>query len=351
MKKKKNKSLFVSPAPHLSHRDSTTKIMWIVFISLLPAGAWGVYFFGLPALEVIVASIASCMLTELAFNLIRKNPITIGDGSAAVTGILLAFVLPPYVPVYVPITAGIFAIGIAKMLFGGLGYNVMNPALSGRVFVMFAWMGPMTASQYFMPIMEKSFYLGKAGEALSAISSATPLHLMKDLIGGGKVELPPAMDLAMGKVGGSIGEVSALFLVLGALWLFKRRYITWQIPVTFIATVAIITFLFGVSQGVVLNPSYGAFKNAVVFAYLHLLSGGLILGAFYMATDMVTTPLTKTGQLIVGVGTGILTALIRLYGGYPEGVMFAILLMELVVPLIDRYSRPNIYGWETKNER
>lgn len=346
----KNK-MFVTPAPHIYHNDSVPKIMWIVFISLLPAGAWGVYYFGLPALKVIITCIVTSLLTELFFNYIRKSSITIGDGSAAVTGILLAYTLPPYVPIYIPITASIFAIGVVKHLFGGLGYNVLNPALCGRVFVMFAWIAPMTESKAFLPIIEDSFFYQNSKEALNAISSATPLQLMKGFVSGANPQLPPDADLFIGKVGGSIGEISALFLLIGALWLFKRRFITWQVPFSFIGSVALLTFFFALAKGITIVPEYGTIKNALVYAYLHILSGGLILGAFYMATDMVTTPLTKKGQFIIGLGCGILTVVIRLFGGYPEGVMFAILLMQLVVPLIDRMSKPKIYGWGGNNEK
>ncbi|HCL57763.1 MAG TPA: hypothetical protein DHW82_12255 [Spirochaetia bacterium] len=435
---KKNK-LFVDPSPHIHHYDSVSKIMWIVFISLLPAAAWGVFYFGLPALNVILASVFTCLITEAVFSVWRKNSWKlIGDGSAAVTGILLAFTLPPYVPLYVPITGSFFAIGIVKQLFGGIGFNIMNPALAGRVFVMFAWVGAMTSTAFFIPQADQSFYYKdneKSAITLEAISSATPLGMLKNYISG-KISSPipdykdmtsddsvidgiPASfpkslfeseildnqdknnqtallnlyqldssqteyqlkkdlssneketlkqilniskkekssasllyyksytkDLFLGKAGGSIGEVSVLFIFLGGLWLLKRRYIYWHIPAVFIGSVAALTFLYALSKNLILVPEYGAVKNAFLFAYLHVLSGGLILGAFYMATDMITTPLTLKGQIIMSFGIGFLTFIIRIFGGYPEGVMFAILLMELLVPFIDKMSKPKIYGWK-----
>lgn len=347
----KNKRLFVTPSPHLYHKDSVPKIMWIVFISLLPAGIWGVYYFGIPALKIILTCVIASLFTEIIFNLLRKHPITIGDGSAAVTGLLIAFTLPPYVPLYIPITASIFAIGVVKHLFGGLGYNVLNPALCGRVFVMFAWIGPMTDSKSFIPMLNESFFYQASRETLDAISTATPLNLMKGMAHGQMPQMPTDLDLFLGKVGGSIGEVSVLFLLIGAIWLFKRRYITWHTPFAFIGSTFILTSLYALSREIIIAPEFGAFHNALIYGYLHLLSGGLILGAFYMATDMVTSPLTLKGQFVIGLGCGILTAVIRIFGGYPEGVMFAILLMQLVVPLIDRISRPKIYGWGNSNEK
>jgi len=340
----KNSKMFVSPAPHISHKDSVPKIMWIVFISLLPAGIWGVYYFGLPALKIIVASLVTSLLTEAFINYMRKTSSTLSDGSAALTGLLLAYTLPPYIPLYIPIAAAIFAIGVVKHLFGGLGYNVLNPALCGRVFVMFAWIGPMTESKSYTPLLEESFFYQASKESLNAVSSATPMQLMKGVLAKSSSELPTSLDHLIGKVGGSIGEISALFLLLGAVWLFKRKYISWHIPLIFLGSVALLTFFYGLAQNIVIFQDYGSLKNAFVFSYLHLISGGLFLGAFYMATDMVTSPLTRKGQVLFGLGCGILTVIIRLYGGYPEGVMFAILLMQLVVPLIDKTSKPKIYG-------
>ncbi len=347
MKKTQN-NLLVTPAPHLYHKDSVSKIMWIVFISLVPAWAWGVFYFGFAALYVSLAAILSCLITEVIFNLLRKGPITLSDGSAAVTGLLLAFTLPPYIPLYIPIVGGIFAIGVVKQLFGGLGYNVLNPALASRVFIMFAWIGPMTASSSFLPKIQESFFFQNfiTSQTVDVISSATPLNMMKTMLEGKAVALPTQNELLLGLTGGSMGEISALLIILGALWLFKRRYITWHVPLPFLGTVALFAFLYALGKGFILDSQYSLFKNALVYTYLHLFSGGLILGAFYMSTDMVTTPLSVWGQIIMGVGIGLLTIIIRIFGGYPEGVMFAILLMELTVPLIDRFIKPKIYGWE-----
>ncbi len=354
------KDLYVSPAPHITHKDSVPKIMWIVFISLLPAAIWAVYYFGLPALKVIIASIFSCLITETLLNIIRKQPLSIKDGSAAVTGLLLAFTLPPQLPIYIPITAGVFGIGIAKQLFGGIGYNVVNPALAGRVFVMFSWLEPMTASNYFFT--KTSAAISK----ISAISSATPLTLIKNMkklmvatkktpeitnkLNAITKSIPKMEDLFFGKVGGSIGEVSALFILIGGLWLLKRKYITWHMPVSFIGSVFLFGFLFALGNDVIMFPNYTDFYNYLYYAGIHVFGGALFLGAIYMATDMVTTPLAYKGHLIIGIACGFLTFVIRVYGGYPEGVMFAILLTSLFTPLIDRYTKPKIYGWGKAND-
>lgn len=433
----KKPSLFVNPAPHISHSDTVPKIMWIVFASLIPAAIWSVFYFGLPALYVILTAILSCLATESLFNFIRKSPLTIQDGSAAVTGILFAFSLPPYVPLYIPAIGSIFAIAVVKQIFGGLGYNVMNPALAARVFVMFAWIGPMTAVDSYIPRMEESFYYQHMKEKqvqLDAISHATPLMSLKNFISGKesnpipyihqnqkksttvpewisfsvmengilpylktnqekenflsfyqkdegkqiyflKPDIPDEKkeqlslmylfimenrqtaisssidyitDIFIGRAAGSLGEISALFLILGGLWLLKRRYILYHIPLAFLSTLGFLTFIYAWIKGIVIVPEYSGLKNALLFVYLHIFSGGAILGAFYMMTDMVTTPLSVKGQVIMAIGAGFLTVLIRLFGGYPEGVMFAILLMELVVPFIDQMSKPKIYGWDNK---
>jgi len=340
--------LIVEPAPHINHRDSVPKIMWGVFISLVPSAVWSVYFFGIPALTIILISVITCMITELIFNILKKTPLTIWDGSAAVTGILFAFTLPAYVPLYVPIIGSIFAIAVVKQLFGGLGYNIMNPALAARVFVMFSWPTLLTANKYFLPTTSPE----SLGINVNIISGATPMHLLKEVVHTGKIDnYYDAWSLILGKTPGAIGEVSVLFLTIGALYLFKKKYITYHIPLSFILTVVILTFIYGLARGISINPEYSLLKNSLLYSYLHIISGGLILGAFFMSTDMVTTPLTKKGELIVGVGLGILTFIIRIFGSYPEGVMFSILLMELVVPLIDRSIKPKIYGWgkyETK---
>jgi len=337
--------LFVEPAPHINHKDSVPKIMWGVFVSLLPAAAWSIYFFGMPAFISITVSIITCMITEIVFNMLKKSPITIWDGSAAVTGILFSFTLPAYIPLYVPIIGSIFAIAIVKQLFGGLGYNIINPALAARVFVMFSWPTLLTTNKYFLPITTPE----NLGINFNIISSATPMHLLKEVANTGKItDYYDTWPLLLGKTPGAIGEVSVIFLFLGGLYLLKKKYITYHIPFTFLLVVFLLTFFYSLAKGVQISNNYSLLKNSLVYAYLHIISGGLVLGAFFMSTDMVTTPLTKKGEIIFAIGIGVLTFLIRIFGAYPEGVMFSILIMELFVPLIDRYIKPQIYGWSNK---
>jgi electron transport complex protein RnfD len=306
-------SLIVDVSPHLHNNESVSKIMWMVALSLIPAGAAGVYIFGLRALGVIILAVFSAVATEGLLQVVTKRKISILDGSAVITGLLLAYNLPPQVPFWLPIVGSFFAIAIGKQVFGGLGQNIFNPALVGRVFLMASWPKYMTT-------FTKPF---------DAVTSATPLTLLKDGDLSGPISY---IDLLLGKRGGCIGEVCILALLLGAAFLFLKRYISWHIPLTYIATVGIFTYIFGTK---------GFFSGDWLF---HILSGGLILGAFFMATDYVTSPLTYKGQIIFGIGCGILTAVIRLWGGYPEGVSYAILMMNAAAPIIDRFTKNRIYG-------
>ncbi len=352
-------SYLVSSSPHVKNSDTIPKVMWTVFIVLLPAVLWGILHFAIgftvqlepfniayskdlpdgvflsiimsKALHHVILAVITCMLTEALVNVIRKERLSAFDGSAAVTGILLAMTLPYDAPLFVSIISSIFAIAIVKHLFGGLGNNFMNPALAGRVFAMGAWPGIMYTQKLYLAVTDTS-------------TGATTLELMKKFVKEvnpteaatfkTKIASYSIADMAMGNIGGSLGEVSAVFLIIGAIYLFIKKYITWEIPFTYLATVFGFTLLLGGKGDYI----------GVNFAVYHLFAGGLILGSFYMATDMVTTPLTSKGQLIFGVGCGILTVLIRLYGGYPEGVAFSILLMNLCTPLIDRVTAPRIFG-------
>jgi electron transport complex protein RnfD len=307
--------LIVSTSPHLHKQESVSRIMWMVVASLLPAGIAGVFIFGLPALWTILIGVASALFAELALQLITKRKVTILDGSALLTGLLLAYNLPPEVPFWLPVVGSFFAIAIGKQVFGGLGQNIFNPALVGRVFLMASWPKYMTSFT----------------KALNydAITSATPLALLKE---GKAIDNLSYLDLFLGKRGGCIGEVCILALLLGALFLFYKGYISWHIPMTYVFTVGVFTYTFG--------PK-GLLTGDWLF---HILSGGLILGAFFMATDYVTTPLTRKGQIIFGIGCGVLTAVIRLWGGYPEGVSYAILMMNAATPIIDRFTKARIYG-------
>jgi len=307
--------LIVSVSPHLHKDESVSKIMWMVIISLLPAGAAGVFIFGITALWVIILGVVSALATEAILQVLSKRKVTILDGSAVITGLLLAYNLPPKVPFWLPIVGAFFSIAIGKQVFGGLGQNIFNPALVGRVFLMASW--PKYMTTFTKPLN------------YDAITSATPLALLKE---GRVLENISYLDLFLGKRGGCIGEVCILALLLGALFLFIKGYISWHIPLPYILTVGVFTYIFS---------QKGLFSGDWLF---HILSGGLILGAFFMATDYVTSPLTRKGQVIFGIGCGVITAVIRLWGGYPEGVSYAILMMNAATPIIDRYTKTRVYG-------
>ena len=308
-------NLIVSGSPHIHKQTSISRIMWTVVISLIPAGIAGVIIFGLDALWVTLVAVVAAVLTELVLGIWTKKKITVLDGSAVITGILLAFNLPSEVPLWLPIVGAVFSIAIGKQVFGGLGQNIFNPALVGRVFLMASW--PKYMTTFTRPLQ------------FDAITSATPLAMLKE---GKVLEHISYLDLFLGKHGGCIGEVCILALLIGAAILLIKGYISWHIPVTFILTTAGFTYIFAGAQ---------LFHGDWLF---HILSGGLILGAFFMATDYVATPLTGKGQLIFGIGCGLLTAVIRIWGGYPEGVSYAILMMNAATPFIDRYTKCRIYG-------
>lgn len=304
----------VSSSPHIRSKETVNGIMRDVIIALLPAVIASVIFFGYRALILMILCIGACVGSEAVWQKLTKQRITVSDYSAAVTGLLLAFNLPVSTPLWIPIIGGVFAIIIVKQFFGGLGQNFMNPALAARAFLLVSWPTHMTAW------------------TVDGVSSATPLGILKE---GG--DLPSLFQVFMGNIGGSLGETSVIALLLGAIFLLWRKIISWRIPVTYIGTVFILTLLFGRDGMFHANPLY------------EVLSGGLILGAFFMATDYSSSPVTPLGQIIMGVGCGILTAIIRIFGGYPEGVSYSILLMNLVVPLIDRYTKPRIYGEVQEN--
>jgi len=306
--------LIVAAAPHLHARESTARIMWSVSLALLPAGAAGVYFFGYAALAVIIVSIAVAMVSEWLLQKLTRRQTALSDGSAFLTGLLLAYNLPPGVPLWIPAIGAFFAIAVGKQIFGGLGQNIFNPALAARAFLMASWPAYMTSFRT---------------PGFDAVTSATPLSALKE---GHLQQVYSYLDLFLGNKAGCIGEVCVAGLLAGAVFLLLRGYITWHIPAAYLLTAGIMHYIFG--------PS-GMFSGDWLF---YLLSGGLVLGAFYMATDYVTSPLTVKGQLIYGVGCGLLTVVIRLWGGYPEGTCYAILMMNAAAPLIDRYTRRRIYG-------
>ncbi|MDR0370450.1 MAG: RnfABCDGE type electron transport complex subunit D [Prevotellaceae bacterium] len=313
--------LIVSPSPHVHGGDTILKNMRDVLIALVPAYLLGLYFFGLGALIVSVTAITSCVLFEyLIQRFLLKTAPTINDFSAVLTGLLLAFNLPSNLPVWIVILGSLVAIGVGKMSFGGLGNNPFNPALVGRVFLLISF--PVQMTSWPRPIPFSMTYL-------DAETGATPLALIKNHFG----QLPDTLDLFVGNMGGSFGEVSAVALLLGCVYLLLRKVVSWHIPVSVLTTVFVFTgILF------LVNPEQ--YAPPIV----HLLTGGLLLGAIFMATDYVTSPMTKPGMLIYGVGIGIITVIIRVFGAYPEGVSFAILIMNAFTPLINAYVKPKRFG-------
>jgi electron transport complex protein RnfD len=308
--------LIVSASPHMRDKDSIPKIMWTVVVSLVPAVIAGAYFFGPRVLLLVLISVVTAVATEAVIQKLMRKKVTVSDGSAVITGMLLAMVISPGVPLWIPIIGAFCAIAIAKSIFGGLGYNIFNPALIGRAILLASF--PVAMTTWVFPA------------AVDAVTVATPLAMVKE----GTLEgLPSIWSLFIGRIGGSAGETSALALLIGAAILLARGYITWHIPVSYVGTVAAIV---GLSQ------LFGGRNFGMI--PIHIFSGGLILGAFFMATDMVTSPLTKKGGVIFGIGAGVITCVIRLLGGYPEGVCYSILLMNAFTPLIDRYVRPRRFG-------
>ncbi len=325
---KEQPQLIVSIGPHMRAEDSTAKIMWTVNGALLPATLMSVYYFGMPAIMVIFACLVTSLLTEAGMQWLLKKPITLSDGSAFLTGLLLAMNLPANVPFYIPIAGSFVAIMIAKHLFGGLGFNIFNPALIGRAFVLVS----------FAKIMTTFVAPATTFMALDAKTTATPLVILKEegmsrLLEIYHTKAALYQDLFLGNRAGSLGETSVIALLLGAAFLMMKRYITWHIPIPFIATVGVLTWIFGGKDGFMTGDPI-----------LHMMSGGLILGSFFMATDYVTGPSVRNAQIVFGVACGILTVLIRLKGGYPEGVMFAILLMNCFAPLLDRGMKSRVFG-------
>jgi electron transport complex protein RnfD len=301
-----DKKLVVSVSPHIKSKENVKSIMWLVVLALVPAMIAGIVFFGARALWVILLSTLSAVLAEYIIQKLTKKEIAIKDGSAALTGVLLALVIPPSVPLWVPIVGSAFAIAIAKHAFGGLGFNIFNPALAGRAFLVASW--PLLMTTWLLP---------------DGVTGATPLGaLAMTGINGFSYG-----QLFLGNIGGSLGETSALAILLGAAFLLYKKIIDWRIPLSYLGTVAVLMVLL---------------RQDALF---HLLVGGLVLGAFFMATDYVTTPLTSKGRVIFGIGCGVLVVLIRIFGSLPEGVAFSILLMNAFTPLIDRYTKTKPFGF------
>lgn len=338
--------LTIGPAPHIRSDVSIPKIMWSVNLALLPALFAAIMFFGWYAGAVTAVSVIFALIAEYVCQKIRGIPVTVFDGSAVVTGILLAFVLPPNIPLYIPAIGAVFAIAIVKHAFGGLGCNIWNPALAARAFLLAAYSGNIVMSKW--PILNKIF-TGVVTSNVDAITKATPLYVLKNTPREFAKEYS-LVQLLTGSTPGSIGETSAIALLIGAVFLIAKKYVNWRLPLAYILSLAIFVILLPVKgDGGALvgfwQASFWVPLEAVIEGVLaHIFSGGLILGAFFMATDMVTSPLTSRGQVIFGIGCGVITAIIRLYGGYPEGVCYSILIMNTVVWVIDKYTKPRLFG-------
>jgi electron transport complex protein RnfD len=352
MRHEESPTLRYFPAPHLHEGTTTAGIMFSVVLCLLPAGIWGVLLFGPRALYVLLVSVAGSLLTELAVAGLLLRRFTLADGSALLTGLLLGYSMPPAVPLFIPAVASFFAIAVIKMTFGGLGGNWMNPALGARVFVQLSWMGPMSA------------WRAPLSPAVDALSAATPLGLAKTALSSqtpgmrGPIDLvvaglhPSGMgagplsglldrlgrllpegygDLLVGRVAGSIGEVSAFLLLLGSIYLLVKKIIAWEIPAAYLGSFGLAAWAFGG-----LPFGAGLFRGDAAF---HLLTGGLLLGALFMATDPVTSPMKRPGRIVFGLGCGLLTFVLRIWGSQPEGVALAIVLVNMFVPLLNRLGR------------
>ena len=318
--------LTVSPSPHLRNPENISSIILDVIIALIPAMFWGVYVFGWRALLLCVLSVGCSVGFEAAVEMLLHRNVTIGDLSAVVTGLLLCMNLPVSVPLWMPVVGAFFAIVVVKQIFGGIGKNFMNPALAARVFLFSSWAGYMSRfPQAGQKVNDLAVVLGDA----DIVAGATPLASLKN----GSLPDTNLFDSIIGNTGGCIGEVSSLLLIAGGVYLLIRRVITWHTPVAYIGTVALLTYLFPKTGGV-----------AVDFMLAEIFAGGLMLGAIFMATDYATSPITKNGRLLYGVGCGLITVLIRFFGSYPEGVSFAILVMNLLVFYIDRLTVPRRFG-------
>lgn len=304
-----NKLLNVSSSPHVRSGVTTKNIMYDVAIAMIPATVWGVMQFGLYSLLVVAATVLSCVLSEYVFEVLMKKPVTISDGSALVTGMILGLNMPPSIPIWMPVLGGVFSIIIVKQLYGGLGQNFMNPALAGRCFLLLSFTKPM--NQFTDPMV-------------NSVSGATPLAVLKD---GGSYDLAA---MFLGKIPGTIGEISTLALLIGAAYLLAKKVISIRIPGTYILTFAVFVFIFG--------------RQDLGYVLAEICGGGLIFGAFFMATDYVTSPITPKGQIIFGICLGILTGLFRLFGGSSEGVSYAIIFCNILVPLIEKVTLPTAFG-------
>ena len=326
----KSLKLIASSSPHIRSNEDTRSIMLDVIIALMPALVMGVYVFGWRALTSTLVSVAACVVWEWLYRKVMKKSCSIGDLSAVVTGILLAFVCPVQTPYWMLIIGAFFSIVLVKQLYGGIGCNFINPALAGRAILLASYATAMTT---WVKVGEKAAVIGSNADIVTA---ATPLAMMKGVDAAGWETLTNTYtlgDMFIGRIGGSLGEVSALMLLLGGIYLVLRKVISWQTPVCYIATVAIICLI-----------SAPAGISGVEYMAYNVFGGGLMLGAIFMATDYATSPVTKLGQVIFGIGCGLITVFIRRFGSYPEGVCYSIMIMNCTTWLLDKYVRPTIYG-------
>ena len=330
----KNLKLIATSSPHIRAAENTRSIMLDVIIAMMPALIWAIVKFGFRALTLTAVSVVGCMFFEWGYRKLLKKPQSIGDLSAVVTGMLLAFVCPPTLPYWMIIIGAFFAIVVVKQLYGGIGCNFLNPALAGRAALLASYATAMTT--WAVPMSKLSAF----GSNADAVTSSTPLAMMKNGDFATLTSTYSVVDMFLGRVGGSLGEVSALMLLLGGVYLVIRKVISWHIPVAYIATVAILT-LIAAPAGI----------SGVDYMLYNVFGGGLMLGAIFMATDYATSPVTKPGQIIFGIGCGLLTCFIRRFGSYPEGVCYSILIMNCTTWLLDKYIRPTIYGAPKKEKK
>ena len=364
---------FVTASPHIRSPESIPRIMWTVAAALLPAIGWGVYAFGPRVLWLLALGIGSAAATEALCQLWRQRPITVRDGSAVLTGIFVVLILPVHVPWYVIVTGSVFGVGVAKHAFGGLGCNIWNPALAGRAFVLASW-GALTTVGAGWPVAFHHHQQPQTAQAeVDAVTAPTPLTKLKSRIRAfneghrdglgaplNRLDAEEALegiqkhyeartelkDLVLGRTGGCVGEVSAVALLVGGAVLVALGYVKWQVPVLYIGTVALLAWFLPIPIHQTEDVRFLVWCAGQPL--FHIFAGGLFLGAFFMATDMVTSPVTAKGQVIYAIGCGVITMVIRRYGGYPEGVCYAILLMNTATPLIDRYTKRKVFGKRPK---
>ena len=323
----KNLKLIATSNPHIRGSETTRSIMLDVIIAMLPALAFAIFNFGLRALTLTAVSVVGCIFWEWLYRKLMKKPQSIGDLSCVVTGMLLAFVCPVQMPYWMILIGDFFAIIVVKQLFGGIGKNFLNPALAGRAVLLASYAGTMTS--WVDPAAGKAPIIGSVADV---VTTATPLAVMKTGDFAALTGTYNVGNMFIGQIPGSLGEVSAVALLIGGAYLIWRKVINWQTPVSYIATVAVLTFLF---------PKQGSGLEWMLYS---IFGGGLFLGAFFMATDYATSPVTKKGQLIFGIGCGLFTVLIRYFGSYNEGVCYSIMVMNLLVALIDKYTKPTRFG-------